>query len=76
LGGLLDYLIDDYPAKQGLLSPGLHLPVVPSEAIYERRPDYIVVLAWRYYEPILRKHPQFTARNGKFVVPMPELKVL
>ena len=76
LGELIEYLIDDYPAKQGLLSPGLHLPVVSSEVIYERHPDYIVVLAWRYYEPILRKHPQFTARGGKFVVPMPELKVL
>ncbi|HWX22497.1 MAG TPA: class I SAM-dependent methyltransferase [Candidatus Binatia bacterium] len=76
LAGLLDYLLDDYPAKQGLLSPGLHLPVLPSEVIYERRPDYIVVLAWRYYEPIRRKHPQFAAQGGRFVVPMPELRLL
>jgi len=76
LGGLLDYLVDDYPAKQGLLSPGLHLPVVPSEAIYERNPDFIVVLAWRYYEPIMRKHSRFTEAGGKFIVPMPELRIL
>jgi len=76
LGGLLDYLVDDYPAKQGLLSPGLHIPVVRSEALYERNPDYIVVLAWRYYEPIMRKHSRFTAAGGKFIVPMPELRIL
>lgn len=76
LGGLLDYLVDDYPAKQGLLSPGLHLPVLPSEAIDQRRADYVVVLAWRYYEPIMRHHPEFTARGGRFLVPMPELKLL
>ena len=76
LGGLLDYLLDDYPAKQGLLSPGLHLPVLPSEAIYEREPDDVVVLAWRYYEPIVRKHARYTELGGRFVVPMPELAVL
>jgi SAM-dependent methyltransferase len=76
LGGLLDYIVDDYPAKQGLLSPGLHIPVLPSQAICDRRTDYVVVLAWRYYEPIMRKHPGFAARGGRFVVPMPELKIL
>jgi SAM-dependent methyltransferase len=76
LGGLLEYLLDDYPSKQNLLSPGLHIPVLPSQVIYDRLPDYIVVLAWRYYEPIMRKHASFTARGGRFVVPMPELKIL
>jgi SAM-dependent methyltransferase len=76
LGAVLHYLLDDYPAKQGLLSPGLHIPVLHSQAIYERLPDYIVVMAWRYYEPIMRKHQQFTACGGHFVVPMPELKIL
>jgi C-methyltransferase C-terminal domain len=76
LGDLLEYLVDDYTAKQGLLSPGLHLEVIPSDALYERKPDVVVILAWRYYEPITRKHARFTAEGGRFVVPMPQLKVL
>ena len=76
MGGLIDYLVDDYPAKQGTFSPGLHLPVLSSEALYERRPDAVVVMAWRYYEPIMRRHQKYSAQGGKFIVPMPELKVL
>ncbi|MEQ2010406.1 MAG: class I SAM-dependent methyltransferase [Limisphaerales bacterium] len=76
MGGLIDYLVDDYRAKQGTFSPGLHLPVLPSEALYERRPDAVVVMAWRYYEPIMRRHQKYSAQGGKFIVPMPELKIL
>ena len=76
LGDLLDCFLDDYPAKQGLLSPGLHIPVLPSEALYERRPDYVVVMAWRYWEPIVARHPRYVEAGGTFVVPMPELRVV
>ena len=76
IGELLDYLVDDYPAKQGTFSPGLHLPVLSSEALYEHRPAAVALLAWRYYEPIMRRHQKYSAQGGKFIVPMPELKIL
>lgn len=76
LGDLLEYLLDDYPARQGLLSPGLHLGVLPSEELYERKPDVVVVLAWRYVDPIVGKHARFLEQGGQFVVPMPELEVV
>jgi SAM-dependent methyltransferase len=76
LGELLGYIIDDNPARQGLLSPGLHLEVVGSEALYERQPDIVVVLAWRYDKPIIGDHRRFIEQGGRFVVPMPELKVV
>ena len=76
LGAFVDYIFDDYPAKQGLLSPGLHIPIVPSKELYERRPDAVIVFAWRYHEPIARKHSRFLAEGGRFIVPMPELQVL
>ena len=76
LGDAIEYLLDDYLAKQGLLSPGLHIPVLPSEELYIRKPDYVVVMAWRYYEPIAAKHRRYRAQGGRFIVPMPELKIL
>jgi SAM-dependent methyltransferase len=76
LGGMIDYLLDDYAAKQGLLSPGLHIPVLPSDELYARKPDYVVVMAWRYYEPITNKHRRYREQGGRFIVPMPELQVL
>jgi hypothetical protein len=76
IGDYLDYLVDDNPAKQGLYSPGLHLPVLPSTALYERKPDYVVLLAWRFAEAFMRKHQAYLEQGGCFIVPVPEFKTI
>lgn len=76
IGGFLDYLVDDNRAKQGRFSPGLHLPVHPSAAIYERKPDYVIILAWRYAEPFIKKNKAFLDNGGRYVIPVPEFKVV
>lgn len=76
IGGYLDYLVDDNPAKQGRYSPGLHLPVLPSTALYERKPDCVVVLAWRYAEPFMKKNQAYLDNGGCFIIPVPEFRVI
>ena len=72
---VIEYIVDDNPLKVGLFSPGLHLPVLPVETIYQRRPDYLVLLAWNFAEAIMAKHPAFAAAGGRFIVPLPRLAV-
>lgn len=76
LGNELGCIYDDYKAKQHLFTPGLHLPVLPPDEIYQRKPDYILIIAWRYYQPIMKKHKAFSDQGGKFIVPFPKLQVL
>jgi SAM-dependent methyltransferase len=76
LCGLLDFIADDFAAKQNLFSPGCHIPVLPSTALYERKPDFVLVIAWRYVEPIARKHERYLAEGGHFIVPLPQLRVI
>jgi hypothetical protein len=76
IGGYLDYLVDDNLAKQGRFSPGLHLPVLPSSALCERKPDYVVVLAWRFAVPFIRKNRAYLEGGGSFVIPVPEFKIV
>jgi hypothetical protein len=76
IGGYLDYLIDDNPAKQGRYSPGLHLPVLPTDVIYERKPDIVVALAWRFAQPFLDKNKAYLDAGGSCVIPVPEFKVI
>ena len=76
LGDILEFLADDNPRKQHLYSPGHHIPVLPSEVIYERKPDYIVVLAWNYAEPIMAKHQKYLDEGGHFIIPLPEVKII
>ena len=72
----LGCILDDNPAKHGLYSPASHIPVIPSEEIYIRRPDYIVILAWQYATPIIQRHQKYLEEGGCFVVPLPELHII
>ena len=72
---IIDFLIDDSPLKQGLYSPGLHIPVEASQAIYEKKPDYILILAWNFASQIMNSHQEYSDRGGKFISPLPEVKV-
>jgi len=73
---LVTYIIDDNPLKQGLYSPGLHIPVVESSMLYEDKPDYLLILAWNFTDSIMKKHEKFLLSGGRFIVPLPELRVV
>jgi SAM-dependent methyltransferase len=76
LSELLDFLADDNLRKQNTFSPGHHIPVLASNAIYDRNVDALVTLAWAYAEPIMKKHPQFLQHGGEFIIPLPSVKVI
>ena len=71
----IEFIVDDNRLKQGLYSPGLHIPVLPSSAIEERKPDYLLILAWNFAEPIMAKHQKFRDSGGHFIVPVPRVAV-
>lgn len=72
----LEFLAEDNVSKFGLFSPRCHVPVVSSSELYVRRPDYVVILAWNYAEPIIKRHQRFIEEGGKFLIPLPELRVV
>ena len=74
LGNVLKFLVDDNPARQNLYSPGYHIPVLAPNAIYEQKPDYVVILAWRFAEMILKRHKKFSDEGGCFIIPLPKLR--
>lgn len=76
LGDFLSFMVDEYTRKQNVLSPGLHLPVLPPQALIDKKADYTIIIAWRYVEPILEKNKAYRDQGGKFIVPLPSLEVL
>ena len=75
LDRFLSFLVDDNPMRHGLFTPGHHLPVLASEELYTRKPDHVLVLAWRYVEPIRAKHRRYLEQGGRFILPLPEVRV-
>ena len=72
---VIDFIVDDSPLKQGLYSSGMHIPILPSSAIYSRKPDALVLLAWNFAESIMRKHQSFVEQGGTFIVPLPKVEI-
>jgi hypothetical protein len=72
----VDFIADDNPAKQNLFSPGLHLPVLPSTSLLEHKPDFAVVLAWRYIDAIVARNGAYLASGGRFVLPLPRFGII
>jgi len=72
---LIDFIADDSPLKQNLFTPGYHVPVLPAAAIYERRPDYVLILAWNFAGPIMKSHRAYADAGGHFIVPIPQLEL-
>lgn len=73
---IVEFIADDNPLKQGLFTPGLHVPVVPASEMYQRSPDYLVLLAWNFARPVMKAHWRFHQEGGKFIVPLPEVEVV
>lgn len=72
----IDYLVDDNPFKQNLLSPGAHIPVVSSKHLFERPTNSVIIFAWNFAEEIIRKMEPLRQKGVKFIIPLPEPRVV
>jgi SAM-dependent methyltransferase len=68
---VLDFIVDDNPLKQGLFTPISHIPIVSSDELYKLKPDYVLILAWNFANPIIEAHKEYSIDIGKFIIPMP-----
>jgi hypothetical protein len=73
----LSYIIDDAPAKQGFFTPGNHLKIQSAAMLYKDPiPSYVLLFAWAFVEEIVHKHQKYLKSGGKFIIPLPKVKVL
>jgi novobiocin biosynthesis protein NovU/D-mycarose 3-C-methyltransferase len=72
----LDYIIDNTPFKQNKIAPGSWIPVRPPEMLLNDQPDYALLLAWNFAPEIIKRESEYQKRGGRFIVPIPEPKVV
>ncbi|MBL8669310.1 MAG: class I SAM-dependent methyltransferase [Alphaproteobacteria bacterium] len=73
---LIDYSVDRSPHKQGLLLPGVHIPIEAPDRIAETRPDFVLIVPWNLKEEIMRQMAHVRSWGGRFVVAVPRVEVL
>lgn len=75
-GKYLDYVVDKSAHKQNKYLPGVHLPVYDPKKLAEDKPDYVLLLAWNFADEIMRQQAAYREHGGKFIVPIPDVRVL
>ena len=68
--------MDRSPHKQGLFLPGTHIPIHHPDRIREDKPDFVLLLPWNLQDELVEQLSYVREWGGKFVVPIPETKVL
>lgn len=73
---LIDFVCDAAPSKQGFFMPGSHIPILPPAALYERKPDFVIILPWNIRDEVMHQHGGVSDWGGRFVVAAPKLEVI
>lgn len=73
---LLPYICDAASAKQGKYSPGNHIPILSPSALAESAADFILILPWNIATEIKEQNTSLEAQGTKFVIAVPELKII
>ena len=73
---LLKYVVDRNPLKIGRYTPGTHVPVKPVSELENDPPDYLLVLAWNFADEIMQQQIEYARRGGRFIIPVPEPRVI
>jgi SAM-dependent methyltransferase len=76
IGAELDFVVDRSILKQGRFTPGNHLQILSPLALVDRRPDYVLLLTWNFADEILAQQQSYRDIGGRFIVPLPEVKVI
>ena len=72
----LDFTVDRNPYKHGRYTPGMHIPILPVEAIDEAKPDYILILPWNLKDEIVQQMRHVGEWGAKFIVPIPTVSII
>lgn len=72
----LDYIVERNKMKVGTFVPKVQIPVASYDAIKERPPDYVLILAWNAARSIMEILKEEHGYKGHFIVPIPEPRII
>ncbi len=75
-GELIDFAVDTNSFKHGKYTSGSHILISPTDRLLEEMPGYVLLLAWNYADEVLEQQAEYRRRGGKFIIPVPEVRIV
>ncbi|MDF3033463.1 MAG: methyltransferase [Alphaproteobacteria bacterium] len=72
----IKFVVDRSPIKQGLFTPGTHIEIKDADTLNQESPDYTLLLTWNFADEILAQQSEYRAMGGKFILPLPEVRIV
>lgn len=72
----LDFVVDRSTIKQGRYMPGVHIHIYSPDKLLETMPDYTLLLTWNFADEILAQQEEYRRRGGRFIIPIPNVKII
>lgn len=66
-------MIDDAKSKWNFYTPGSHIKITNKEIIKKKKPDYLLIFAWSFYNEIINRNK---LSNIKIILPFPKPTIL
>ena len=73
---LIPFICDAAESKIGQYMPASHIPILPPSVLDENTPDYLVILPWNIAEEVMKQNAHLVEKGTKFVIAVPELKII
>lgn len=73
---MIPFVCDAAPSKQGKYMPGSHIPILPPDAMAEKKPDWVLILPWNIAPEVVQQQQAVRDWGGQFAVAVPKMKVL
>ena len=73
---LIPFICDAAESKIGQYMPASHIPILPPSVLDQNTPDYLVILPWNIAEEVMKQNAHLVEKGTKFVIAVPELKII
>ena len=71
-----DFATEKSTLKIGKFTAGMHIPVKSDDVLIQEKPDYALILAWNFADEIINNLGEYRKHGGKFIIPIPNPKII